>query len=180
MYPKKHIKKSSFIICCILILNLLISAMPVYAAGETIDLNDPDKSEFQAFTLNNMFPGDAEYKDYKLNISHKNNIDVVFNVHIREESAKLAEVLKLKVEIDGVEKYNDLMKDLGQLTYTLRAGQPNVEYRLTVYLDTSVGKEYQNQELKADFEWYYTPESSGAVAEPEAARSDRVPARQSY
>ena len=161
MYPKKHIKKSSFIICFILILNLLISAMPVYAAGETIVLDDPDKSEFQAFTLNNMFPGDAEYKDYELNISHKNNIDVVFNVHLREESAKLAEVLMLKVEIDNAEKYNGLMKDLGQLTYTLPAGQPKATYRLTVYLDTSVGNEYQNKELKADFEWYYTPESSG-------------------
>lgn len=161
MYPKKHIKKSSFIICFILILNLLISAMPVYAAGETIVLDDPDKSEFQAFTLNNMFPGDAEYKDYELNISHKNNIDVVFNVHLREESAKLAEVLMLKVEIDNAEKYNGLMKDLGQLTYTLPAGQPKAIYRLTVYLDTSVGNEYQNKELKADFEWYYTPESSG-------------------
>ncbi len=170
MYPKKHIKKSSFIICCILILNLLVSSMPVFAAGETIDLNDPDKSEFQAFTLNNMFPGDAEYKDYKLNISHKNNIDVVFNVHFREESARLTEVLKLKVEIDGVEKYNGLMKDLGQLTHTLPAGQRSMIYRLTVYLETTVGnksetdrdgKRYQNQELKADFEWYYMPESTG-------------------
>ncbi len=170
MYPKKHIKKSSFIICFILILNLLVSSMPVFAAGETIDLNDPDKSEFQAFSLNNMFPGDAEYKDYKLNISHKNNIDVTFNVHIRKESEKLAEVLKLKVEIDGVEKYNGLMKDLGQLTYTLPAGQRSMIYSLTVYLETTVGnksetdrcgKRYQNQELKADFEWYYTPESSG-------------------
>ena len=142
-------------------MNLLVSAMPVYAAGETIVLDDPDKSEFQAFTLNNMFPGDAEYKDYELNISHKNNIDVVFNVHFREESAKLAEVLMLKVEIDNAEKYNGLMKDLGQLTYTLPAGQPKATYRLTVYLDTSVGNEYQNKELNADFEWYYTPESSG-------------------
>ncbi len=170
MYPKKHIKKSSFIICFILILNLLVSSMPVFAAGETIVLNDPDKSEFQAFTLNNMFPGDKEFKDYELNISHKKNIDITFNVHLREESAKLAEVLKLKVEIDDVEKYNGLMKDLGQLTYTLQASQRSVKYRLTVYLETTVGnksetdrdgKRYQNQELKADFEWYYTPESSG-------------------
>ena len=161
MYWQKHKKSSSFIICCILILNLILSITPVYAAGETIVLNDPDKSEFKAFTLNNMFPGDKEFKDYELSISHKKNIDVTFNVHLREETAKLAEVLKLKVEIDGVEKYSDLMKDLGQLTYTLPANQKSVKYRLTVYLDTSVGNEYQNKELKADFEWYYTPESSG-------------------
>ena len=170
MHRQKHIKSYSFIICCILILNLLVSSMPVYAAGETLVLNDPYKSEFQAFTLNNMFPGDVEYKDYILNISHKNNIDVGFNVYMRDESAKLAEVLKLKVEIDGVEKYNGLMKDLRQLTYTLPAGQQSMTYRLTVYLETTVGnksetdrdgKRYQNQELKADFEWYYTPESSG-------------------
>ena len=44
MYQQKHIKKSSFIICCILILNLLVSTMPVFAAGDTIVLNGPDES----------------------------------------------------------------------------------------------------------------------------------------
>ncbi len=177
MHRQKHMKSYSFIICCILILNLILSIVPVYAAGETIVLNGPDKSEVQAFTLNNMFPGDKISKDYILNISHEEDIEIFFKAKILEgygdrpgEDGDLAEVLKFKVEIPGVKiLYNDgldnkeLMKDMPEwVTYTLPANQPpDVTYRLTVYLDTSVGNEYQNKELKADFEWYYMLESEG-------------------
>lgn len=176
MHQQKHKKSFSFIICCALILNLVLGITPVYAVGNTIVLNGPDKSEVQAFTVDNMFPGDIISRDYVLNISHEEDIDIFFKAKIREgyedrseDIGDLAEVLKFKVEIPGVRiLYNDgqndkeLMKDMPEpVTYTLPASQQSVTYRLTVYLDTSVGNEYQNKELKADFEWYYMPESSG-------------------
>lgn len=178
MYRQKHIKSSSFIICCILILNLVLSITTVYAEGNTIVLNDPDESEFQAFTVENMFPGDEISQEYVLNISHKKedikDSRIMFNVDVREGSEDLAEVLKLKVEISGEEAplYNDLMKEMpNSLPYTLSANQEKVTYLLTVYLDTSVGNKsekdpdgtkYQNKTLNADFSWsYYVLESTG-------------------
>lgn len=165
MYRQKHKKSSSFIICCILILNLVLSITPVYAAGDTIILNGPDESANRVFTAENMLPGDAFSRDYVLNISHKEDIDIIFKVDFHEGSETLAEVLKLKVEIPGVKTlYNKPMKDMPEsLTYTLPGNQPSVTYRLTVYLETSVGNKYQDKELKADFEWRYMPESSGGT-----------------
>jgi len=164
MHPQKHIKRSSFIICCILILNLVLGITPVYAVGEPIVLNGPDESANKVFTTENMFPGDEVSQDYILNISHKENIDIMFKAEVQEGYEILAEVLKLKVTIPGVEEslYDGLMKDMpDSVTYTLPDSQKNVTYRLTVYLDTSVGNRYQNKSLKADFSWWYMPESSG-------------------
>lgn len=177
MHTQKKIKSSSFIICCILILNLVLGITPTFAAGETIVLNGPDESANQFFRAENMFPGDVEYRDYILNISHKKedikDSNIMFKVNVLEDSEDLAEVLKLKVEILGEKEplYNGLMKDMNTAcTYTLSGNQPSVTYRLTVFLDTSVGNKsekdpegtkYQNKSLNADFSWWYMPESTG-------------------
>ena len=157
MYRQKLKHRASLVICCIFILNLILGSASVYAAGDTIVLNGPDKSRTKTFRAENLFPGDAVYKNYVLNIPHKKNIDVMFKAKVREGYAKLPEVLKLKVEIvGGGTLYDGLMKDTPEpVTYTLPARQQSVTYRLTVYLDTSVGNDYQNQDLMADFEWYY-------------------------
>lgn len=163
MQRQKHKINYSFIICCIFILNLILSITPVYAAGDTIVLNGPDESASKIFTAENIFPGDKISQDYILNISHKNNIDIMFNAKVLEGYVELPEVLRLRVEIPGVKTlYDGLMKDIpSSVTYTLSGNQQSVTYRLTVYLDTSVGNKYQNKELKADFSWWYMPESSG-------------------
>ncbi len=164
MYPQKHIKSSSFIICYILILSFVLSITTAYAAGETIALNGPDESANKVFTAENMFPGDAVSQKYVLNISHKENIDIMFKAKVQQGFEILAEVLKLKVTIDGIDEplYDGLMKATPEpVTYTLPASQQSVTYCLTVYLDTSVGNKYQKKDLKADFEWYYMPESTG-------------------
>ncbi len=163
MYRKNYIKSASFFIGCILILHLVFGMAPVYAAKDTVILNGPNESANKIFTAENMFPGDKISREYVLNLSHKEDIDIIFEVDVHEGYAALAEVLKLKVEIPGEEAplYDNLMKDMPDTTYTLPARRQNVTYCLTVYLDTSVGNAYQNKELKADFSWSYIPESTG-------------------
>ncbi len=164
MHPQKHIKSYSFMICCILILNLVLEIMPVYAAGSSIVLNGPNESANKIFSAENMFPGDEISQDYVLNISHKENIDIMFKAEVLANSEKLAEVLKLRVEILGEEEplYDELMKEMpDSVTYSLPGNRQSVTYRLTVYLETSVGNDYQNKSLRADFSWWYMPESSG-------------------
>ena len=148
-------------------LNLIFGITPVYAVGDVIVLNGPDESANQVFRAENMFPGDEIYNNYVLNISHKKedikDSNIMFKVNVLENSEDLAEVLKLRVEIPGAGTlYDGLMKDMpASCTYPLPAGQSQVKYRLTVYLDTSVGNEYQNKGLKADFTWWYMAESTG-------------------
>lgn len=178
MHQQKHIKSFSFIICCIFILNLVLGITPVYAAGDAIVLNGPDKSANQVFTAEDMFPGDEFSQDYELNISHEEDISVMFKAEVQEGYVELSEVLKLRVEIPGVQVlYDDLMKDMpDSVAYLLRGNQPKVTYRLTVYLETTVGnksetdpdgKRYQNKDLKADFSWWYMSESEGGGGDPD-------------
>ena len=173
MYKQRYIKNSSLIIFFIFILNLVLGMAPVYASGDTITLNGPNESINKIFTVENMFPGDKISQYYVLNISHKKNIDIMFNAEVQEGYEILAEVLKVKVAIQSVEEplYDGLMKDMSHsLTYTLPGNQQSLTYCITVYLDTTVGnknitdsdgKRYQNKILKADFSWWYMPETTG-------------------
>ena len=58
----------------------------------------------------------------------------------------------------GQELYDGRMQDMPEsLAHTLSAGKNATEelyYGVTVYLDTSVGNEYQNKDLIADFRWW--------------------------
>ncbi len=162
LHQQRHKKSSSLFICFVLILNMIFSITPVYAAGETIVLKHPDEGANLPFTATSMLPGDEISQNYVLNILHRENVEVQFRAKVHLGFEKLAEVLKLKITIDGVEKYNGLMIDTPEfVTHILPAGQPSLTYGLTVYLDTSVGNDYQNKKLKADFEWRYIPESQG-------------------
>ncbi len=168
-------KSHSFVICCILILSLVFGMTPVYAADETIVLNGHDESVNKVFTALNMMPGDEVTKNYVLNISHKKNVEVMFNAKVLAGYGILAEVLKLRVSVEGEQEplYDGLMKDTPEaLTYNLPAKQKRLVYKLTVYLENSVGniseidpegKRYQKKELKADFCWWYMPERPGGT-----------------
>ena len=171
MYQQR--KDFSFVMCCILILNLILCITPVYAADNSVVLNGPNESANKIFKAENMFPGDIVSQDYILEISHRENIDIMFKAYVQEGYEVLAEVLKMKVTIPatGETLYDGLMKEMpDSLTYTLAANVQTVTYRLSVYLDTTIGnkneidtegKRYQYQTLKADFSWWYMPESTG-------------------
>lgn len=119
-----------------------------------------------------MFPGDEISQDYILNVSHKNSINIMFSAKVLPGYEILQEVLKLRVTLPDVGEtlYDGLMKDMpDSVTYSLSSYAQSLTYRITVYLDISVGnknaldtdgKRYQNQSLKADFQWWYMPEST--------------------
>ena len=75
MYQQR--KDVSFIICIIMVLNLIFSITPVYASENSVVLNGPNESANKIFTAENMFPGDTISQDYILEISHKENIDII-------------------------------------------------------------------------------------------------------
>lgn len=127
-----------------------------------------------AFKVNNMFPGDVETKSYFLEVSYKGNVTIYFHADIAKEYEKLAEVLKCTVTVrDGQVLYDGLMKDMPQsLSYTLSNGDKVTEndiYDISVYLETSVGNEYMNKELCADFRWWVNDD--GALVTPSTGDS---------
>lgn len=111
-----------------------------------------------AFACGNLLPGDVETKYFRVQVSHKSNITVSYHADIRPCYEKLAEVLKVRIVLltTGHTLYDGLMRDMPkQLSSPLSgSGTDELHYEITAYLDTSVGNDYQNKDLIADFRWW--------------------------
>ena len=130
----------------------------------TIYKNHPEESS--PFHADNMFPGDKESKTYLLAVSYRGTVTVHFQAEVREGYEKLAEVMNCRVALKDAEKplYDGLMRDMPEIiTHELisqRAVTDELEYEITAYLDTSVGNEYMEKELVADFRWWAVEETA--------------------
>ena len=109
----------------------------------------------EAFHAGNMFPGDSIAQYYRVRVYHTGTVTVHFNAAVQSDTKyqKLAEVLMIRVSVDGTVVYDGLMRDMPQSVDTALSGD-YLDYTLNVYLDTSVGNDYMNKELMADFRWW--------------------------
>ena len=112
-----------------------------------------------------MFPGDTESRYYCVRVSHKDTVTVNYRADIRSGYEKLSEVLRVHIAIPetGQTLYDGLMRDMPEsIQYTLAGAneQDDLFYKITAYLDTSVGNEYQNLGLVADFRWWVAEEDN--------------------
>ena len=126
----------------------------------TIELYNKQPEENTPFHVGNMFPGDAEIKYFCVRVSYHDKITVHYKATVRPGYEKLAEVLKVRVKLlsTGEMLYDGLMRDMPEsLTHKLASEKSTTDelyYEITAYLDTSVGNDYQNKDLIADFKWW--------------------------
>ena len=126
----------------------------------TIDLYNKQPEENTPFAVGNMFPGDANTKYFRVQVSYHDKITVHYKATVRPGYEKLAEVLKVRVNLlsTGETMYDGLMRDMPEsLTHKLASKKSTTDelyYEITAYLDTSVGNDYQNKDLIADFRWW--------------------------
>ena len=126
----------------------------------TIELYNKQPEENTPFQVGNMFPGDSETKYFRVRVSYHDNITVHYKATVRLGYEKLAEVLKVRVNLlsTGETMYDGLMRDMPEsLTHKLASQKSTTDelyYEITAYLDTSVGNDYQNKDLIADFNWW--------------------------
>lgn len=126
----------------------------------TIELYNKQPEENTAFAVGNMFPGDVETKYFRVRVSYHDTITVHYKATVRPGYEKLAEVLKVRVKLlsTGEMLYDGLMRDMPEsLTHKLASQKSTTDelyYEITAYLDTSVGNDYQNKDLIADFKWW--------------------------
>jgi pilin isopeptide linkage protein len=153
------------------------AATPAYAAGaQDVSLPGSDTVVGMPFSVENMFPGDSVVQEYIVSVAHTKAIMLYYHTDIHAGHEILAEVLKTKIELadKGITLYDGLMRDMpAALEYPLPAGEDSLRYRITVYLDTSVGssrdldldgKRYMNRQLTADFRWWYLEEEPAEPA----------------
>ena len=126
----------------------------------TIELYNKQPEENTAFAVGNMFPGDSETKYFRVRVSYHDKITVHYKATVRPGYERLAEVLKVRVNLlsTGETMYDGLMRDMPEsLTHKLASKKSTTDelyYEITAYLDTSVGNDYQNKDLIADFKWW--------------------------
>ena len=136
----------------------------------TIELYNKQPEDNTPFNVGNMFPGDSETKYFRVQVSYRDKVTVHYKAAVREGYEKLAEVLKVKIKLltTGETMYDGLMKDMPKsVTYKLSSAESTTTelyYEITAYLDTSVGNEYQNKDLVADFSWWV--EETGNLEPP--------------
>ena len=126
----------------------------------TIELYNEQPEENTPFQVGNMFPGDANTKYFRMRVSYHDTITVHYKATVRPGYEKLAEVLKVRIRLlsAGETMYDGLMRDMPEsLTHKLASKKSTTDelyYEITAYLDTSVGNDYQNKDLIADFKWW--------------------------
>lgn len=126
----------------------------------TIELYNKQPEENTPFQVGNMFPGDVETKYFRVRVSYHDKITVHYKATVRPGYEKLAEVLKVRVKLlsTGETMYDGLMRDMPEsLTHKLASKKSTTDElynEITAYLDTSVGNDYQNKDLIADFKWW--------------------------
>lgn len=126
----------------------------------TVELYNKQPEENTAFAVGDMFPGDSETKYFRVRVSYHDTITVHYKATVRPGYEKLAEVLKVRVKLlsTGETMYDGGIADMPEsLTHKLASKKSTTDelhYEITAYLDTSVGNDYQNKDLIADFKWW--------------------------
>ncbi len=158
---KKHATRRLAALLLTLVLVLCTSALVFAAPAKTLKLRAPQTGANAPFAVENMFPGDSVTQDYTVNVNHKKSIVLYHTITVQPGYEKLAEVLQVRVELPakGVTLYDGLMRDMPTaVEQTLAPDEKTALYRITAYLDTSVGNDYMYQSLLADFIWWYAEE----------------------
>ncbi len=143
--------------------------------AKVLYLHNKQASDNVPFNAANMFPGDAETGYYCVKVTYKNTVTVRYHADIHDGYDKLAEVLKVKINLltTGETLYDGLMKDMPEsIDHKLSSDSKTTDelyYEVTAYLDTSVGNEYMEKELLADFRWWV---EDTVNLEPAAATGD--------
>lgn len=140
-----------------------------------LSLHNRNSNDNTPFQVGNMFPGDSETEYYCIKVSYKGDVVLRFRADIHSGYEQLAEVLKCRVTLpeSGEVLYDGLMQDmpksLNHALNTDKSTTSQVYYEITAYLDTSVGNEYMNKDLIADFRWWV--EETGNLNPPQTGDS---------
>lgn len=129
--------------------------------ADVLELYSKNPGENESFSVYNMLPGDNVTRYFCVRINHETDIELFFSSHITAMTKNLGNVLNIRITSinTGDVIWNGPFSDADDKEFSLHftadsSGQTLAYYKIDVYLDTSVGNEYQNAELKADFKWY--------------------------
>ncbi len=146
----------------VLLIVLQMLLMSVFAEDDILSLYKNKESDNTPFAVADMLPGDYIKQDYRVRVSYNGTITVHFGITVRDSYAKLAEVLECRVVLPDEQTllYEGFMRDLVDVSHEITGVNTteDLHYEIAVFLDTSVGNEYEDLQLIADFEWWVETE----------------------
>ncbi len=130
-----------------------------------VELYLGQNADNDAFTAQNMFPGDTVTKFYCLKVYHKADVTIYFNVTDIIETKSLGNILNIKVtkfnedgsgeQIVCNDSFSNIKDDTYNTVFSVNTSQETIAYyKIEVSLPTSAGNEYQGASLSAKFNWY--------------------------
>lgn len=125
-----------------------------------ISLYSSRHEENLPFKTENMFPGDAETRYFRVRVSYHDAVTVHFGLTARPGYEKLAEVMQIRIRLltTGKTMYDGpicgMPDSVSHLLMSKASTTEELYYEITAYLDTSVGNEYQSKALIADLDWW--------------------------
>lgn len=124
----------------------------------------------------------SETRVYKLKAEYNRDFTLGFRIDVREGYEKLAELVKVKVEIttpDGKKVlFDGYLKDFDkEVEHILKANgvtNEELEFTITFYVDGEIPDEYKGQTLIVDFVWTVPDQAVATIANNEFFTAERV------
>lgn len=141
-----------------------------------LEFNNSNAEENIPFDVEGMNGGDSKSTLYRIIAKYNSDFILKYDMTIREdeEFQKLAEIMKIKVELIGavgdILLYDGLLSDMSAAEINLSANaetQTEYLFRITIYLDAPLGEQYYGQKLIADMSWWIEEQDNISIANNE-------------
>ena len=156
--------------------NVIDPQPPEITPKADLEFNKDNAEENLSFDAEGMNGGDSECILYRVVATYNSDFVLKYDMTIREdeEFQKLAEILKIKVELvktDGdALLYDGLLADMSAVEIDLNADKDTTTeylFRITMYLDAPLSEQYYGQKLIADMSWWIEEQDNISIANNE-------------
>lgn len=156
--------------------NVIDPIPPVVTPKADLEFNNTNAEENLSFDVDGMNGGDSKSTLYRIIAKYNSDFILKYDMTIREdeEFQKLAEIMKIKVELIGavgdILLYDGLLSDMSAAEINLSANaetQTEYLFRITIYLDAPLGEQYYGQKLIADMSWWIEEQDNISIANNE-------------
>ena len=156
--------------------NVIDPLPPEIIPTADLEFNKDNAEENLSFDVEGMNGGDSEIMLYRVIATYNSDFVLKYDMTIREdeEFQKLAEIMKIKVELveddDSSLLYDGLLSAMSALEFDLNTDkETTAEYlfRITMYLDAPLGEQYYGRKLMADMSWWIEEQDNISIANNE-------------
>ncbi|WP_165046146.1 hypothetical protein [Adlercreutzia sp. ZJ138] len=136
-----------------------------------VSLFQGEPSANKSFSVSGMLPGDKQTTKSVIEVSHRDELTVWFELSLTEDDGRLADALRVRIVdlptgelvCEGTVRQLDVQDVLGISVPATATGTSTLQWLVEVSLPTSAGNEYQASRCVFDLHWYIQTEDEGKL-----------------